>query len=145
MSSPALAPRVTVARPSRSNGVLSIPASATQKRSGQDSESLNSKPASTRLKLIVRRLPPGLTQAEFEEALGDDWRVNGGKVDWAVYKEGKVSREYDSTLQRSWGNPTLIQTSQSCQTLKAEPRILAPDEARSSSPTLRACPQYHIQ
>ena len=94
MTSIAPAPRVTIARPSRSNGVLSIPASATQKRSGQDPEGLASKPATTRLRIIVRRLPPGLTQAEFEEALGDDWKVNGGKVDWAVYKEGKGSKEY---------------------------------------------------
>ena len=92
-------PRVTIARPSRSNGVLSIPVSATQKRSGPDSEGLGSKPATTRLKIIVRRLPPGLTQAEFEEVLGDDWKVNGGKVDWAVYKEGKISKEYGSIFR----------------------------------------------
>ncbi len=96
MTAPTPASRITIARPSRSNGVLSIPASATQKRSGVDSEGLNSKPATTRLKIVIRRLPPGLTQAEFEEALGDDWRVNRGKVDWAVYKEGKVSKEYGS-------------------------------------------------
>ena len=93
MTSPAPASRVTIARPSRSNGVLSIPASATQRRSGQDPEGFTSKPASTRLKIVVRRLPPGLTQAEFDETLGDDWKVNKGKVDWAVYKEGKVSKE----------------------------------------------------
>ena len=105
MSSPApasTAPRVTIARPPRSNGVLSIPASATQKRSGPDSEGLILKPAITRLKIIVRRLPPGLTQAEFEEALGDDWEVNRGKVDWAVYKEGKVSKEYEGN-SREYG------------------------------------------
>lgn len=46
-----------------------------------------------RMKLVVRRLAPGLTQPEFEEALGEEWRLNGGKVDWAVYKQGKVSKE----------------------------------------------------
>ena len=96
MTSPAPTPRVTIARPSRPNGVLSIPASATQKRSELDSEGLSSKVPSTRLKIIVRRLPPGLTQTEFGEALGDEWKVNGGKVDWAVYKEGKISKEYAS-------------------------------------------------
>ena len=100
MTAPTPAPRVTIARPSRSNGVLSIPASATQKRGGTDSEGLTSKPAITRLKIVIRRLPPGLTQAEFEEALGDDWKINKGKVDWAVYKEGKVSKEYGGTF---WG------------------------------------------
>ena len=94
MTAPTPASRVTIARPSRSNGVLSIPASATQKRSGQDLDGSLSKSATTRLKIIIRRLPPGLTKAEFEEALGDDWKINKGKVDWAVYKEGKVSKEY---------------------------------------------------
>lgn len=98
MTSPAPAPRVTIARPSRPNGVLSIPASVTQKRSGPDSEVSSLKSATMRLKILVRRLPPGLTQTEFEEALGDDWKVNGGKVDWAVYKEGKVSKEYGANF-----------------------------------------------
>ena len=94
MSAPTTASRVTIARPSRPNGVLSIPASATQKRTGTDFDASHSKPAMTRLKIVIRRLPPGLTKAEFEEALGDDWKINKGKVDWAVYKEGKLSKEY---------------------------------------------------
>ena len=97
MTTPTPASRVTIARPSRSNGVLSIPASATQKRGGSDTDGSIQKTATTRLKIVIRRLPPGMTKAEFEEALGDDWRVNKGKVDWAVYKEGKVSREYGNT------------------------------------------------
>ena len=94
MTAPTSAPRVTIARPARSNGVLSIPASATQKRVATEPEVLNSKPVTSRLKIVVRRLPPGLTQAEFEDALGDDWRIGKGKVDWAIYKEGKISKEY---------------------------------------------------
>ena len=45
------------------------------------------------MKLVIRRLAPGLTQIEFEEALGEEWKVNAGKVDWATYKEGKISKE----------------------------------------------------
>lgn len=48
--------------------------------------------SSARLKLVVRRLPPGLTQEEFENAFGDDWRVGGGKVDWVEYRQGKIKR-----------------------------------------------------
>ena len=130
------ASRVTIARPSRSNGVLSIPASATQKRSGQDLDGSLSKQAITRLKIVIRRLPPGLTKAEFEEALGDDWKVNKGKVDWAVYKEGKVSKEYGLLRVYLAVPPKLILETQSCQTFKAKPCIPAPDEARSYSRTL---------
>ena len=46
--------------------------------------------------MVVRRLPPGLTQAEFESALGEDWKIGAGKVDWSVYKAGKISKEYSS-------------------------------------------------
>ena len=48
------------------------------------------------MKIIIRRLPSGLTQSEFDEALGDEWKTGGDKVNWAVYKEGKVSKEYGS-------------------------------------------------
>lgn len=101
MTSPA--PKVTIARSSRSNGVLSIPASATQRKPAPAPENQASRPTAARLKLVVRRLAPGLKQSEFEEALGDEWKVNGGKVDWAVYKQGKVSKEYGSIIgERNW-------------------------------------------
>ncbi|KAL8780869.1 MAG: hypothetical protein Q9213_006281 [Squamulea squamosa] len=67
------------------NGVIDIPASATQRTSA-------TAPAN-RLKLVIRRLSPGLTQEEFETTLGEEWRVGSGKVDWAVYKPGKVSKD----------------------------------------------------
>lgn len=95
------APRVTIAKPLRSNGVLSIPASATQKKSGGGSEGPTSRAPLARLKIIIRRLPPGLTQSEFDEALGDEWKTGRDKVDWAVYKEGKVSKEYGSVFRDS--------------------------------------------
>lgn len=74
-------------------GVLQIPVAATQKNTPAASRKAP-KPAAPRLKLLVRRLPPGLTQAEFESALGDEWKVGAGKVDWFQYKAGKVSKEY---------------------------------------------------
>lgn len=46
--------------------------------------------AATRLKLEVRRLPPGLTLTEFEETLGEEWKLNNGKVDWREYRHGKT-------------------------------------------------------
>ncbi|KAI4235319.1 MAG: hypothetical protein L6R40_006492 [Gallowayella cf. fulva] len=45
------------------------------------------------LKLVIRRLPPGLSQEEFETSLGEEWKVGGGRVDWAVYKPGKISKD----------------------------------------------------
>ena len=74
----------------RNGGVLKIPASATQSR-----PQMPSAPAGppSRLKLVVRRLPPGLTEEELKEILGEEWQVGNGKVDWANFKPGKVSRE----------------------------------------------------
>ncbi|PGG99356.1 hypothetical protein AJ79_08550 [Helicocarpus griseus UAMH5409] len=74
-----------------SAGVLPISASVTQK--GGSSNKPSSKAAAPRLKLLVRRLPPGLTQQEFEAALGDEWKLGNGKVDWLLLKEGKVSKD----------------------------------------------------
>ncbi|KKK25693.1 nonsense-mediated mRNA decay protein [Aspergillus ochraceoroseus] len=73
-------------------GVLQIPAAATQK-SAPPAPRKTSKPAAPRLKLLVRRLPPGLTQEEFETALGSEWKLGAGKVDWFQYKPGKISKE----------------------------------------------------
>lgn len=71
-------------------GVLQIPVTATQKSA---STKKTPKPPAPRLKLLIRRLPPGLTRAELETALGDEWKSGAGKVDWLQYKPGKVSKE----------------------------------------------------
>lgn len=78
----------------RANGILSIPASATQKRPATVPPNSLPKAATPRLKIIIRRLPPGLSSTEFEETLGQEWRPNGGKVDWLLFKNGKPSKEY---------------------------------------------------
>lgn len=48
---------------------------------------------SARLKVVVRRLAPGLTQQEFETAIGEEWKLGNGRVDWLLYKPGKPSRD----------------------------------------------------
>lgn len=73
-------------------GVLQIPVAATQKNASATTKKAP-KPPAPRLKLIIRRLPPGLTKAEFETALGPEWKTGAGKVDWFLYKPGKVSKE----------------------------------------------------
>lgn len=51
------------------------------------------KPPQPRLKLICRRLPPGLTKQEFINVLGDDWKLGVGKIDWLSYRKGKISTD----------------------------------------------------
>jgi regulator of nonsense transcripts 3 len=45
-----------------------------------------------RLKLSIRLLPPGLTEDEFKSALGREWLVGGGKVDWMEFGAGKIAK-----------------------------------------------------
>ena len=73
------------ARP-QSSGLLSVAASQTTKQASV-------KQPATKLKLVVRRLPPGLTEDEFDTILGQEWRAGSGKVDWLLYKPGKDSSE----------------------------------------------------
>ncbi|KAJ6024800.1 hypothetical protein N7540_005597 [Penicillium herquei] len=73
-------------------GVLQIPVAATQKTATAPVKKAH-KPPAPRLKLLIRRLPPGLTQAELETALGPEWKLGAGKVDWLQYKPGKVSKD----------------------------------------------------
>lgn len=74
-------------------GLLPISAATTQKSGSGGASKKAPKPPAPRLKLIIRRLPPGLTQTELESALGDQWKAGAGKVDWLQYKPGKVSKE----------------------------------------------------
>ncbi|MCJ1359849.1 MAG: hypothetical protein MMC33_009852 [Icmadophila ericetorum] len=93
--------RYSIVKPpssARSNGVLPVSgiASHSHRNSTGSSNTGSSRPILPRLKVVIRRLPPGLTQSEFETALGDQWKVGGDRVDWATYKLGKLSKEYVS-------------------------------------------------
>jgi regulator of nonsense transcripts 3 len=89
-------PQIMIARPQKgnsTNGVLPISASQTNPQAATP-KSGPSRSAGPRLKVVIRRLPPGLTQAELDAYLGYDWKVGGGRVDWMIFKPGKVSKEY---------------------------------------------------
>ena len=90
-------PRNTPARDTpakNASGVLQVPVSLTKKpqSNSQPAQLSPAKPAA-RLRVLVRRLPPGLTKQEFESCLGQEWKLGGGNVDWSDYKGGKVSKE----------------------------------------------------
>lgn len=72
---------------------------ATRKNANPQSGSKSSARApAPRLRLVIRRLPPGLTEAEFWAALGDEWKVGAEKTEWAAFKNGKISKELDVLL-----------------------------------------------
>lgn len=74
----------------QANGVLAISASQT---SGNAAKPSPTKPVSPKLKVVVRRLPPGLTEEEFTAILGEEWKAGQGKVDWFSYEPGKDSKK----------------------------------------------------
>jgi regulator of nonsense transcripts 3 len=82
------------------NGVLPV---AVLQKNAPSQAPRGPKAAAPRLKLICRRLPPGMTHAEFETILGDEWKAGAGKVDWMRWEQGKISKEYGTaTLARCW-------------------------------------------
>lgn len=95
------------------NGVL--PVAVLQKNTPSQAPR-GPKAAQPRLKLICRRLPPGLTKSEFETILGDEWKLGAGKVDWMVWRKGKISKEHAS---RTWLYDPRLTMSQCRQTLQA--------------------------
>jgi regulator of nonsense transcripts 3 len=75
------APQLTKGQPANGNGNDAPP------------KPTRSKPQNEGEKLVVRRLPPGMTEAEFLSILGAVWELGKGKVDWFSYRPGKVSTD----------------------------------------------------
>jgi Smg-4/UPF3 family len=82
-------------RTQANGGALRVAASQT---SGNAPRQATAKPPTPKLKVIIRRLAPGLTREEFITSLGDEWQLEQGKVDWFLYKPGKDSKEYRTLL-----------------------------------------------
>lgn len=79
------------AAPTKTNGVLAI--NPAQPSSGGSARSSRRKQVAVGKKVTVRRLAPGMTEEEFWTILGDDWKTGSGKVDWARWENGKISKD----------------------------------------------------
>ncbi|KAG9234286.1 putative regulator of nonsense transcripts 3A [Amylocarpus encephaloides] len=77
---------------SEANGILPVTASQTA-TTGNSSKSSGAKPPAPRLKIVIRRLPPGLTESEFSTILSEEWKLGQGKVDYFRYNIGKDSKD----------------------------------------------------
>lgn len=75
------------------------------------------KPQNEGEKLVVRRLPPAMTEAEFISILGPEWELSKGKVDWFSYAAGKISKECVGPIQTSHG--VLTATNDTSKSLQA--------------------------
>lgn len=92
-------PPVTIAKP-HAGGVLPLSAVTDKHAPAVTPKNPPPQRATTqpRTKLVVRRLPPGITHAELDTALGDEWKAGQGKVNWADFRPGKISKECVSVL-----------------------------------------------
>ncbi|KAI9803447.1 MAG: hypothetical protein M1833_000966 [Piccolia ochrophora] len=95
---PPTTPQVTIAKPPKAastNGILPITASVTQAdgKQGRKQSGGAAKGSGPRLKVVIRRLPPGFTHTELLSTLGEEWSLGRGRVDWLRYKPGKISRD----------------------------------------------------
>jgi len=91
MSTTAAAPPDPIAK--TTSGVLPITAATTTQHQTNGSNKTQAKSTTARSKVLIRRLPPGITQAEVETGLGEAWQAGKGKVDWISFRPGKASKE----------------------------------------------------
>ncbi|TXC04106.1 hypothetical protein FocTR4_00001804 [Fusarium oxysporum f. sp. cubense] len=82
----------------RANGGPQTSSNQTSEPTKHANESETPKPTKTKAhnegeKLVIRRLPPGMTQAEFVSILGSEWELGKGKVDWFSFAGGKISTD----------------------------------------------------
>ena len=62
----------------KQNGVLNIAPS----QIANNAKWAKAKQQPEGVKVLIRRLAPGLTEDEFVSILGESWKVGQGKVDW---------------------------------------------------------------
>ena len=75
---------------SNTNGVLPVTTTHSGTRMVKSS---NTRAPGPKLKVVIRRLAPALTETEFKSIVGPEWAVGAGKVDWFSFKPGKDSKE----------------------------------------------------
>ncbi|KAK6955182.1 hypothetical protein Daesc_002813 [Daldinia eschscholtzii] len=74
----------------KQNGVLPVSSTSGPNETPKSNKTKDSTRAK---KVVIRRLPPGITEAEFWAILGDEWKSGNGKVEWTRFQEGQISQD----------------------------------------------------
>lgn len=77
----------------KANGHPSVASSQSGADPSSSSKTSKAKAPAEGEKVLIRRLPPGMTEEEFTTILGDTWKASNGKVGWFRYEKGKISTE----------------------------------------------------
>ncbi|KAI9673069.1 MAG: hypothetical protein M1829_004383 [Trizodia sp. TS-e1964] len=83
------------------NGILPITVEMRKRGDANTTLPQSSTRSAMRLKVVIRKLPVGLKQEEFEAFLGEEWNNGGPKVDWMEYKQGKSPKEQDKPIKHT--------------------------------------------
>ncbi|KAF9877606.1 hypothetical protein CkaCkLH20_04741 [Colletotrichum karsti] len=74
----------------KTNGVLPV---SGQQATADAPKSNKSRAPVEGEKVVIRRLPPGLTEQELWNNLGDEWKAGQGLVSWHNFETGKISQD----------------------------------------------------
>ncbi|EHA47593.1 hypothetical protein MGG_03912 [Pyricularia oryzae 70-15] len=85
-----MANRTNVARQA---GVLPVSAANVKDQAGTSQKSGRGKAPIEGQKIVIRRLPPGISEEEVLKYLEDEWQPNKGKVGWFSFMPGKTSND----------------------------------------------------
>ncbi|KAK8087423.1 Regulator of nonsense-mediated decay- UPF3 [Apiospora phragmitis] len=105
------------------------------------------KAPATSKKVKIRRLPPGMTADECWSILGDEWKVDSGKVDWVRFDAGKVANGPFKESKPATVYLRLIDATQefaALQQLVRTPGIWQDAKETFNDPCLRAPPELVV-
>ncbi|KAK8076998.1 hypothetical protein PG996_003168 [Apiospora saccharicola] len=105
------------------------------------------KAPATSKKVKIRRLPPGMTADECWSILGDEWKVDGGKVDWLRFDAGKVANGPFKESKPATAYLRLLDATQdftALQQLVRTPGIWQDAKDTFNDPCLRAPPELVV-
>ncbi|KAI2632170.1 Smg-4/UPF3 family-domain-containing protein [Hypoxylon sp. NC1633] len=118
------------------NGVLPVPTANDTPKVAKSKEPPRGK------KVIIRRLPPGMTEAEFWALLGDEWKTGNGKVDWTRFQEGQISHDPSNPSSPARCYLHVIQDEDIAMLAETVQRTIWEDEKRSFTDSALVGPPY---
>lgn len=130
----------SVATSRKANGT-----SATENAGKSDVPKKPKAPATSK-KVKIRRLPPGMTADECWSILGDEWKVDAGKVDWVRFDAGKVANGPFKESKPATAYLRLLDATEftALQQLVRTPGIWQDAKDTFNDPCLRAPPELVV-
>ncbi|OTB01021.1 hypothetical protein M426DRAFT_323804 [Hypoxylon sp. CI-4A] len=128
--------------PRKANGILPV---ASTPATNDTPKATKAKDPVRGKKVIVRRLPPGLTETEFWAVLGDEWKAGAGKADYVRFEKGKISLDPSNPSRPARCYLHVIRAEDVTPLAEVVQRAVWEDEKRSfSDPALMGPPYLEL-